>query len=98
MPLVETAEVYWQALTIDVPFQNYETNALIRAALSDLNAFSHPLGSSPAGKITARTLFRGETVGDLIVPTSASSFGSTFRTVSKPSTNAIASLSAIKNS
>ncbi|MBV9107229.1 MAG: hypothetical protein JO313_14520 [Verrucomicrobia bacterium] len=65
---VETAEAYWQALTIDVPFQNYETNALITAALSDLNAFSHPVGSSPAGKITARTLFRGETVGDLIGP------------------------------
>ena len=65
---IETAEVYWQALTIDVPFQNYETNALITAALSDLNAFSHPVGSSPAGKITARTLFRGETVGDLIGP------------------------------
>ena len=45
-----------------------QTDALITAALSDLNAFSHSLGSSPTGKIAARTLFRGETAGDLIGP------------------------------
>jgi hypothetical protein len=65
---VEMAELYWQALTADVPFQNYEANPSIAAALSDLNAFSYPLGSSPAGKITHGTLFRGETVGDLTGP------------------------------
>ena len=64
---VEMAELYWQALTADVPFQNYEASPLIAAALSDLNAFSTP-GSSLAGKITSGTLFRGETVGDLIGP------------------------------
>jgi len=65
---VEMAELYWQALTADVPFQNYEASPLIAAALSDLNAFSQPLASSPAGKITSGTLFRGETVGALIGP------------------------------
>ena len=65
---VEMAELYWQALAVDVPFQSYEANELINAALADLNAFSHPLGSSPAGRITARTLFRGETSGDLLGP------------------------------
>ena len=65
---VEMAELYWQALTADVPFQNYETDPLIAAAVSDLNAFSHPLGSSPAGKNTSGRLFRGETLGDLIGP------------------------------
>jgi hypothetical protein len=65
---VEMAELYWQALTADVPFQNYEASPLIAAALSDLNAFSHPLGSSSAGKIASGTLFRGVTVGDLIGP------------------------------
>jgi hypothetical protein len=65
---VEMAELYWQALAVDVPFKNYQANELINAALADLNAFSHPLGSSRAGKITARTLFRGETSGDLIGP------------------------------
>ena len=65
---IEMAELYWLALTADVPFQNYEASPLITAALSDLNAFSHPLSSSPAGTITSGTLFRGETVGDLIGP------------------------------
>jgi hypothetical protein len=65
---VEMAELYWQALTADVPFQKYETDPLIAAAVSDLNAFSHPLGSSPAGKITSGRLFRGETIGDLVGP------------------------------
>jgi hypothetical protein len=65
---VEMAELYWLALTADVPFQNYEASPLIGAALSDLNAFSHPLGSSPAGKIASEILFRGETVGDFIGP------------------------------
>ena len=65
---VEMAELYWQTLTADVPFQNYEASPLIAAALSDLNAFSHPLGSSPAGRISSRTLFRGETDGDLVGP------------------------------
>lgn len=65
---VEMAELYWQALTIDVPFREYESNSLITAALADLNVFSCPLRSSPPGKITTRTLFRGETAGDLIGP------------------------------
>jgi len=65
---VEMAELYWQALTADVLFQNYEESPLIAAAVSDLNAFAHPLGSSGCGKITAGTVFRGETVGDLIGP------------------------------
>jgi hypothetical protein len=29
---VDMAELYWQALTIDVPFRSYETDALIKAA------------------------------------------------------------------
>jgi len=65
---VEMAELYWQALTIDVPFQDYEASPLIAAALTDLNSFSHTLGSSYAGKITSETLFRGETVGALVGP------------------------------
>ena len=64
---IEMAELYWQALTADVPFHDYEASPLIAAALSDLNAFSTP-GSSLAGKITSGTLFRGETVGDLVGP------------------------------
>lgn len=64
----EMGEVYWQALTIDVPFREYESNQLIAAAVSDLNAFSEPIGSKSGGKVTPLTLFRGETAGDFVGP------------------------------
>src|SRR6266446_4030474 len=35
----DMAEVYWRALTRDVPFRDYETDPLVAAAVSDLNAF-----------------------------------------------------------
>jgi hypothetical protein len=65
---VEMAELYWPALTADVPLHDYEASPLIGAAVSDINSFSNPLGSTPKGKITSETLFRGETAGDLIGP------------------------------
>jgi hypothetical protein len=64
----EMGEVYWQALTIDVPFREYESNQLIAAAVSDLNTFSEPIGSKSSEKVTPVTLFRGETAGDLVGP------------------------------
>jgi hypothetical protein len=36
----EAGEVYWRALTRDVPFQEYASDELIAAAVTDLNAFS----------------------------------------------------------
>src|ERR1700730_18098819 len=36
----EMAEVYWQALTRDVPFANYDTDADIAAASASLSSFS----------------------------------------------------------
>jgi hypothetical protein len=65
---VEMAELYWQALTADVPFQDYRTSPLIAAAVSDLNVFSSPLGSRPQAGITSETVFRGETDGAAIGP------------------------------
>ena len=65
---VEMAELYWQALTADVPFRDYETSERIAAAVTDLNAFSHPLRSQTPRKLTAQALFRGETAGDIIGP------------------------------
>ncbi|MEM6796210.1 MAG: vanadium-dependent haloperoxidase [Acidobacteriota bacterium] len=65
---VEMGEVYWQALTRDVPFSEYGSDALVGAALADLNGFSSSLGPTEGGQITANTLFRGETPGDLIGP------------------------------
>jgi PAP2 superfamily len=63
----EMAEVYWLALTRDVPFREYETHPLVAAAIVDMNAFPEPL-SGTGQKLTPATVFRGETPGDLIGP------------------------------
>lgn len=58
----EMIELYWQALTRDVPFAHYERDPLVAAAVSDLSRFSNFAG------VTAATLFRGDTPGDLAGP------------------------------
>jgi len=58
----EMTEVYWQALTRDIPFNDYETNSSIAAAVADLSQFSNFSG------VNAGSLFRGSTPGDLIGP------------------------------
>jgi hypothetical protein len=64
----EMAELYWQALTRDVPFAAYDTHPLTCAAASDLSKFSDFRGPKDGGKVTTRTLFRGNTPGDLEGP------------------------------
>ena len=64
----EMAELYWLALTRDIPFRQYETDPLVAAAVADLNAFSEPLTSDTKTKETRATVFRGETAGDLVGP------------------------------
>jgi hypothetical protein len=64
----DMAEVYWLALTRDVPFHEYEQDPLVAAAVSDINAFTEPLKSGDGGKLTSGAIFRGETPGDLIGP------------------------------
>ena len=64
----EMGEVYWQALTRDVPFNEYGSDPLVAAALADLNGFSATVGPTAGGQVTADTLFRGETPGDLVGP------------------------------
>lgn len=61
----EMAEVYWQALTRDVPFVNYDTLTL---AAADLSSFSDFRGPKAGGAVTTGTLFRGNTPGDLVGP------------------------------
>jgi hypothetical protein len=63
----EMAEVYWLALTRDVPFREYEADLLVAAAIADMNPFAEPL-SSVGQKLTPAAVFRGETPGDLIGP------------------------------
>jgi membrane-associated phospholipid phosphatase len=63
----EAVEVYWQALLRDLPFSQYGSLAAA-AAIKDLNALSDFRGPRAGGKVTAGTLFRGFTSGDLIGP------------------------------
>lgn len=64
----EMGEVYWAALTRDVPFSQFASHALVGQAVSDLNGFSSPVGPKAGGLVTAGTFLRGMTPGDLIGP------------------------------
>ncbi len=63
----EVAEVYWQAITRDIAYTDYENNNLVHSAIQDLNQFSYQVAPLN-GPITSTTLFRGETLGDLNGP------------------------------
>lgn len=54
----EMGELYWHALTRDVPFTAFSTDPLIAAAAADLNSFSVPLESG-GPTMSAATIFRG---------------------------------------
>ena len=58
----EMIELYWQALTRDIPFSRYATDPLIAAAASDLSRFAN------FHFVSADALFRGHTPGDLAGP------------------------------
>jgi hypothetical protein len=64
----EMVELYWQALTSDVPFAAYETHPLIQEAAADLSRCSAFRGSRANGRVTTATLFRGPTPGGLTGP------------------------------
>ncbi|MDX1996997.1 MAG: vanadium-dependent haloperoxidase [Thermoanaerobaculia bacterium] len=64
----EMVEVYWQALTRDVPFTEYGSNASIAAAVADLNSMTDFNGPKVGSNVTTGTLFRGNTPGDLTGP------------------------------
>lgn len=64
----EMAEVYWQALTRDVPFAHYDVHPEIAAAASSLSSFSDFHGPESGGVVTAATLFRGTAPGCLTGP------------------------------
>lgn len=58
----EMVELYWQALTRDVPFADYGAEPLTTAAITDLQRF-------PAySQVDPLTLFRGPTLGDWTGP------------------------------
>ncbi len=64
----EAKEVYWQAVTRDVPFEEYAFDRLTIAAAADLSASPDFRGPKVGGKVTPATLFRGNTPGDLTGP------------------------------
>lgn len=64
----EMVEVYWQALTRDVPFADYGSSSLVAAAAADLNNKHHAIGPVAAGALSAASIFRGPTAGDLVGP------------------------------
>lgn len=64
----EMEELYWQALCRDVPFTEYATNALTKAAATNLTSFCGFHGPKVNGVVTPETLFRIDFQGDLIGP------------------------------
>lgn len=64
----EMGELYWMALLRDIPFRSYVGAPRVDSAVADLNAFSDFRGPKEAGSVTAGTLFRGVSPGDLVGP------------------------------
>ncbi len=64
----EMVELYWMALTRDVPFLNYGTDPNIAAAVAELNTLSDFRGARVGGVVTSQSLFRGILAGDLTGP------------------------------
>ena len=63
-------ELYWQALLRNVPFSEYDSDPLATAAIAEMNALPNSAGPRDphTGQVTAGTLFRGFTPGDLLGP------------------------------
>lgn len=64
----EMVEVYWRALTRDVPFIEYESSPTIAAAASDLSALPDFRGPKSGANVTPGTLFRGGLPGEATGP------------------------------
>lgn len=64
----EMVELYWHALLRDIPFNEYDTNATAQTTIASLNSLSDFKGPKIGGAVTAQSLFRGNTPGDLIGP------------------------------
>jgi membrane-associated phospholipid phosphatase len=64
----EMEELYWLALTRDVPYANYDTDATIAAAANALSHLSDFRGPKAGGAVTPGTIFRGNFPGELSGP------------------------------
>ena len=64
----EVAELYWMALTRDVPYAAYGTDPDVARATADLSRMTDFRAPKDGVAVTARTVFRGTTPGDLTGP------------------------------
>lgn len=64
----EMIELYWQALARDVHFSDYDTKAVTQDAASELSGLADFTGPRIGGQVTAQTLFRNKTPGELDGP------------------------------
>ena len=65
----DLGEVYWMALCRDIHFSDWATSSTIAEAARDLTRFLDFRGPKNAGgQVTADTIFRGSTPGDLVGP------------------------------
>ncbi|MBK9306729.1 MAG: vanadium-dependent haloperoxidase [Nitrospira sp.] len=64
----EAVELYWMALTRDVPFHSYVSDPTALAAADELSGLTKFTGPKQNGSVRADTLFRGATPGDLTGP------------------------------
>jgi hypothetical protein len=64
----ELVELYWMALVRDLHFSNWNGDADIAAACSELSGLSDFRGPRSGGAVTPSTLFRSGTTGDLRGP------------------------------
>lgn len=55
----EAVELYWQALTRDVPFHEYDSNPDIQAAIAELDRLRGYTGPKIGGSLGPQSLFRG---------------------------------------
>ncbi|MFJ6674014.1 vanadium-dependent haloperoxidase [Actinosynnema sp. NPDC091369] len=64
----EAVELYWMALTRDVPFAEYDRNPVIAQAAAELSRLSDYRAPKVDGLVTPATIFRGGTRGDVRGP------------------------------
>ncbi|MEU4447221.1 vanadium-dependent haloperoxidase [Actinosynnema sp. NPDC050801] len=64
----EAVELYWMALTRDVPFTAYGEHPVIAQAAAELSRLSDYRAPKVDGRVTPGTIFRGSTRGDLRGP------------------------------
>lgn len=64
----ELVELYWHALTRDVPFDRFDTDPSIARACAELSALRGYTGPREGGAVTPSTVFRGNTRGGRVGP------------------------------